>query len=445
MKIILIQNTILLIAALLNTLYAQDNSLQKCKPDNAFTTLADDGAWCWFSDPRAVYFEGEHRRIYTGWMNSLGDLVAGCYDIDTRQVTTQVIHKNLEIDDHDNPSLIIDNKGYVTYYYTKHAFKTPLLTVRSKRPEDISEWAPVRELHLNDTIAYKEYRNSYTYANIYQLADENNRQYLFWRGMDFKPNFSFSDDQGNSWSNGKILILPDRTYRDRRPYLKVSSNGKDKIHFAFTDGHPRDEPTNSIYYACCKNGKILQADGSEICRLDDAPFEPSEADVVYDARQSGVKSWIWDIAEDTLGNPVIVYSRFPDDSNHLYHYARWNGTQWEDHFLLNSGGWFPQTPEGKHEREPNYSGGIVIDHEDPSVVYLSAKTDGTFEIEKWKTFDGGTNWEIEKITCRSQKDNVRPFAVRNANSDKIPQVIWMNIEKYIHYTNYKASLMIKAK
>ncbi|MBK7107539.1 MAG: BNR-4 repeat-containing protein [Ignavibacteriae bacterium] len=41
-----------------------------------------------------------------------------------------------------------------------------------------------------------------------------------------------------------------------------------------------------------------------------------------------IKSWIWDIAADENDNPVIVYAKFPDNKNHIYSYAKWNGEKW---------------------------------------------------------------------------------------------------------------------
>ena len=376
-------------------------------------------------------------------MDHTGDIVAGYYDCDNNSLLYDTIRRKFEIDDHDNPSLFIDQQGRLNLFYCRHAHRSPIYTIQAEAPEDIGEWETEKTLHLNDTITYKDYRNSYTYTNIFQLSDENNRLYLFWRGMDFKPNFSISDDGGTSWTSGKILILPERLYRDRRPYMKTDADGKGKIHFAFTDGHPRDEPTNSIYYMCYKNDSLFKANGENIGRLADAPFEPGQTDMVYDADLTNEKAWIWDVAEGIDGNPVIVYSRFPDDTNHCYYYARWNGTVWDNNFMINSGRWFPQTPSGRDEHEPNYSGGIALDHEDPSIVYLSVSRTSVFEIEKWTTPDNGMTWSVEAITCNSKNDNVRPFAIRNAGEKDKMQVIWMNVERYVHYTDYNTSLRMR--
>jgi hypothetical protein len=425
------------------TVFSQPCHENKCIPGEDHLTLTGDGAWCWFSDPRAVMYQGRRSRIYAGWMNQAGDVVAGYYDCEDNSIVYDILHHRFEIDDHDHPSILIDQHGRVSFFYSRHANKSPILTVKLTKPEDIKERGNERPLYLNDTVRYSGFRNSYTYTNIFQLSGENNKMYLFWRGMDFKPNFSISEDGGATWSRGKILILPERSYRDRRPYIKIDSDNKEKIHFAFTDGHPRREPNNSIYYMYYKADTLFRAGGEKIGKLSDAPVRPSQADMVYDAGQTGEKAWIWDVAEGSDGNPVIVYTRFPDDTNHCYYYAIWNGSGWENHFIVNSGGWFPQTPEGKIEPEPNYSGGIALDHEDPSIVYLSVKRNDVFEIEKWSTSDKGSTWSVEKITCNSRNDNVRPFAVRNAyGNDKI-QVIWMNIDRYIHYTDYHAALKMK--
>jgi len=402
-----------------------------------YKILTLDGAWCWFSEPRAYYYKGKFERIYAGWIDQYGNISVGYVDLKTRIVKTKILHENFEIDDHDHPVVYLDNEGFVNVYYTYHATPKPIYYYRSKYPENIELWEECKLLYLNDTNEYKGFRNSYTYANITALKKENYKQYLFWRGMDFKPNLAIKD---SIWNKGKIFILPERIYKDRRPYLRMYSNEYDKIHFAFTDGHPRNEKYNSIYYMYYRNGKLYKANGDIIAEFKDIPIVPSKTDVVYDAKLTGEKAWIWDVAEDINGYPVIVYSRFPNDSNHLYYYSRWNGKKWVNYFVVNSGKWFPQTPSGEKEREPNYSGGMSIDFNDVSTIYISIQRNGIFEIEKW-IFDKKTEkWSIKPITYNSKNHNVRPVVARNNKNKNYTYIFWMNIEKYIHYTDYKTSI-----
>lgn len=419
------------------------SELESSQPGETYLSFADDGAWCWFSDPRAIYFNGKHRRTYAGWIDHNGNVTVGYYDHDRKTIESKILHKELEVDDHDNPGLFFDKEGKLWLTYSKHSGDRMYL-VKGKNAEDISEWEQVQELLLNDTATYAGSSNTYTYTNLYQLSDEENALYLFWRGSDYKPNFSTSTDNGKTWSAGKILILPERIYRDRRPYVKISSNNKDVIHFAFTDGHPNREPTNSIYYARYRDGYLYKANGEKIKAWSALPAEPRETDVVYDATTTKEKAWIWDVAEDERGDPVIVYSRFPNDTTHVYYYAVWDKDQWVNHKLLNSGRWFPQTPAGTVETEPNYSGGIILDHEDPSTVYLSRAKNGKFEIEKWTTTDKGETWKVHEVTKNSEFDNVRPFVTRNHTADGSPSLLWLNVRKYVHYTDYETSIKMDA-
>ncbi|MGD8781918.1 MAG: glycoside hydrolase family 88 protein [Ignavibacteria bacterium] len=413
-------------------------SNESAKNSQSYCSFTFDGAWCWFSDPRAVYYEGKHKRTYAGWVDSHGDIVAGYYDHNNGEIKTVVLEDNYQKDDHNNPALLFSPDGKLMVFFTKHSTSNPILLFVMKNPEDISLWER-NELSLNNEEKYSGYKSTYTYVNPVMLSKENNRIYLFWRGIDYKPNYSYSDDMGRSWSKGEIFVLPERIYNLRRPYMKVTSNGKDKIVFAFTDGHPRKENENSIYCMYYKDGALYDVEGEKIGVLGEEPITPGDASVVYDASITKQKAWIWDVALDEKENPVLAYAKFPNDTTHIYSYAKWNGKNWVTSDLVNSGKWFPETEAGKIESEPNYSGGIFIDHENINEVYLSVKRDSVFEIEKWIN-TGGKNWEAETVTKGSNKDNVRPFAVINAKEGNPLQLLWMQNTKYIHYTDYLTSI-----
>lgn len=397
-------------------------------PASSARAMTENGAWCWFSDPRAVFFESRRRRTYAGWITSEGSVQVGAYDHRTGEIEAATIHEKLEVDDHDAPSLLFLPDGRLMVFYSLHTGKDIYLRIAEK-PEDITAWGPRRRLPFTPD------ENGLTYTNPVRLAAEKGRIYLFWRGLGFKPTYSSSDDQGVTWAAPRQLI----TSSGARPYVKMATNGRDTIHFAFTDGHPRNEPSNSIYYMAYRAGRFYKADGGLVAETGALPVEGRQADVVYDGRKTGVRAWIWDAAEDARGRPVIVYTRLPAEKDHRYHYARWDGRAWTDVEMCPAGGWFPKTPEGKTEPEPHYSGGIVLDHDDPSIVYLSRPVNGVFEIERWSTPDFGTTWTSVPVTSGSARDNVRPFVVRGHRPDG-PTVLWMTNRLYIHYTRFNASV-----
>src|SRR2546423_6686464 len=134
-------------------------------------------------------------------------------------------------------------------------------------------------------------------------------------------------------------------------------------------------------------------------------MRPSSGDEVYDARQhGGIPAWIHDVAVDGDGNPVLVYATFHDKArDHRYNYARWTGTSWKSHEITHAGG-----PITTHTFERHYSGGVVLDHRDPSIVYASVKVGSHYEIARFETNDGGKSFKRQWITRDSHQDNVRP-------------------------------------
>lgn len=409
-------------------------------PSERHVTLTEDGAWCWFSDPRAVRFVGKRDRTYVGWATSEGSIVVGAIDNQTGRIESTIIQERLSRDDHINPSLLFLSDGTLLVFYSKHSADAEMRLAVSRRPEDISNWRPSVRMRPNLGPEGESRDGAVCYSNPVRLEGEADRLYLFWRGIGSKPCVATSDDSGQSWSPGRVVVAPATTYPGQRPYLKVDSNGLDRIHLAFTDGHPRNEPTNGIHYACFRDRQFRKADGSIISDWAKLPFDSRAADIVYDGRATGVRAWVWDVAHDRDDRPVIVYSRLPAEEDHRYHYARWDGHRWRDTELASAGRWFPTTPEGQTEREPHYSGGLVLDHDDPSTVYLSIPRSGRFEVERWSTPDLGATWRQTPITSGSARDNVRPVAVRGAAGGKGPRVLWMEVARYRHYTDYLTGL-----
>ncbi|EDP96035.1 hypothetical protein KAOT1_07698 [Kordia algicida OT-1] len=400
-----------------------------------YRSITFNGVWSWFSDPRAVYFEGKHRRTYAGWIDNYGDVHVGFYDHKTQKVASTVIYDNLEIDDHDNPSIIFDADGRLLVFFNTHLQDDrPLFMRTSTNPEDISDWSPMKELYLNDTEKYSDSEiNRHTYTNPVRLSKENGKLYIFWRGIDLKPSYSVSTDNGKTWSKGEILFIPKEENELKAPYTKVYSDGNSKIHFTFTDGHPTKEKKNGLYYMYYENGAFYKANGQKIKEVSKLPILQEELDVIFESET--IKSWNWDIAEDENGNPIVTYVKFPKNDQHVYSYAIFRNDVWQSFDLITVNGWFPETRAKTQEPEPHYAGGITIDHESPNTVYLSVKRDTIFEIEQWTTNDFGESWKVKSITKNSTKNNVRPVSVRGAEKGNPLQVLWLQNTKYIYYAH----------
>ncbi|KRE99839.1 hypothetical protein ASG89_27310 [Paenibacillus sp. Soil766] len=394
------------------------------------SSFTEDGAWCFFADPRAVRYVGQQDRTYVGWLTKQGHVMIGTYDHRDGSVNSVMMKPSLQQDDHANPALYIPSDGRAIIYYSAHNGKT-MYYRQMETAEDIASFSAEQELPENTSGMH-----GYTYPNPIYLRQEQ-QQYLFWRGGNFKPNFSFLPDTEGIWSEPQTLIMGDGA----RPYVKYAGNGEDTIWFAFTDGHPNIEPHNSIYCACIQDGNLYHADGSTIKSLANLPMLPREADVVFDGILHDAKAWIWDITVDADGRPVIVYVVFHANTDHRYWYSYWNGDSWENHEMTATGSWFPQTEQGAVEREPFYSGGLILDHANPANVYLSRSVNGIFEIEHWHTADYGKTWVATAVTSGSSRNNVRPVLARSNGQDDA-LLLWMHGD-YVHFTNYETALKMK--
>jgi hypothetical protein len=382
------------------------------------------GGWSWFGDPRAVYVSGQYDETFVGWLGWNGDVTIGAYDPDFGLMRTAVIG-HLFHDDHSVPSIFVEPDKRLTVFWSGHDgasmdYRTTL------RPEDISLWGPVG--HIRSTIPG---RDGFTYPNPVMLSAESDTLYLFWRGRDYSQDYA-TRTLGGQWTAARRLIWQP----GQRPYVKYDSNGSDTIAMAFTNGHPRETLT-SIYFAEYRAGWWRGASGRLIQPISAGPIRPDQGDLVYSGLATNVPAWVWDVALGRRNRPVIVYATFPSHTaSHEYWYARWNGTGWVSHFLTLGG---PSISPTSPEYE--YSGGITLDHSDPSVVYLSKLAPaGGYEIQRWTTSDGGYHWHVKTVVPSDGIDNVRPVVPRGGGPIKL---LWLR-GAYRTYTTYRTSVAFLA-
>lgn len=412
-------------------------SIAQSAPASAYKIVAADGAWCWFSDPRAVFHKGLKKRVYYGYINSAGDVLISAMDIKTKAIQTYILHAKLQIDDHNVPAILFLPDGKIMTFYSEHGGR--FFIRKSKNAEDISAWEDERTV----TFGMKE-DDDLCYAHPVMLSGENNRIYMFYRidtgrkdGLysSWGQYITYSDDGGMTWTKGQY-------YLNQKPfnnpiYMKISSDNTTRIDFVFTDGHPKIGPA-SVYHMYYEKGKFYQTNGNFIADVNHVPLQRENINKVYDVNVTNIKSWIWDIALDRKRRPVITYTQYPAETDHRYHYARWNGKKWLDEELCKAGGMITVLEPGEKVEEAHYSGGVVLDHNNPSNVYLSRQVNGIFEIEHWKRKHN--SWKISKITDKSAASNLRPYVVANY-PHKNPFVLWMN-GLYNHYTRYKTAILI---
>jgi hypothetical protein len=244
--------------------------------------------------------------------------------------------------------------------------------------------------------------------------------FLFWRGGNWQPSMA-SWRRGRGWSRARTVI---RVGGGERPYVKYALASRRSIGMAFTEANPGSRAT-SIYYARFRRGRFFSADGSSAGRM---PLTPGRADRVYNGHGRGGRAWVLDVAVGSDGRPAIVFATLPGRHQVVYRYARWTGSRWRVQRMVAAG----RTLVG------NYPGGATLDHGDPSVVVLSRRVHGRFEIERWRTPDGGRTWSSVALTHDSQFDNVRPV-VPWGEGGRV--VVWMR-GSYRGWTTYMTRIAV---
>ena len=387
-----------------------------------------NGGWCWFQDERAVIYDG---KITVSSITREGGVQVTTWDFAKRSIAVETLRRDFTGDDHNAAALLLRRDGKLMAFYAMHN-KEPLMYYRvTSRPRDPAAWKPEESFDAGVS-------DRFTYANPFQLSAENDRIYLFWRGIDWNPTWSASGDNGKTWTRAANHIY---FQKGERPYVKYASNNLDTIHFAFTEAHPDRPIFTSLYHAYYKAGNLYTTAGKFVRKLADGPIHPSEATKVYDgAVNPAGEAWVWDIALDSAGHPVIAYSSRLDPMDHRYRYARWTGKLWEDHQIAFAG-------KRLYEREKFYSGGICLDPDNTGVVYLSSDVNildgkpnagGHYEIYKGVTGDGGGSWKWQPLTENSSQDNLRPIVPAHHPGGTF--VLWLR-GVYRAYTDYQTEVV----
>jgi hypothetical protein len=381
-----------------------------------------NGAWSWFSDPRAIVVDGQ---IVVGAVAaSSGSLVVAKPN---RSAVT--LKASFEVDDHNNPALLRrSSDGKIIAHYSKHSTDNNHYQRISTNADDVSTF----DAETNLAAAFGG--TVYTYSHLVEITDG---MFCFVRcatggDSEWSPHYSISTDGGENWSALTKLFF----VAGERPYFKVIKGAANRIDVAVNDGHPNEVSGNSLYY-CYYDG----SDNSWHDRAGNVltlPITPSTdlsgTSKIYDG--SSTKSWIQQIQVDGSGNPVVVYSAYPSTADHRYRYARWNGTSWDDHQICTAG-------KSLYSAEAHYSGGICIDPDDTNIIYCSREKAGLFHLWKGVTADNGATWTMTQLTAEKpawdfrlfkSACDFRPFKV--AGTDKLVYVSGT----YRSYSNFSTKI-----
>ena len=143
--------------------------------------IAQEGAWCWFADPRAIHYENESGTInktFIGYIDIHGNSKATQHDFATGETQEVLIRSWFQPDDHDNPTFLVLPDERVMVFYSRHTDEPCFYYRVSNNPGDITDLGP--ELKI-------ETKYNTTYPSPFILSDDPEHFYLCWRGISWHP------------------------------------------------------------------------------------------------------------------------------------------------------------------------------------------------------------------------------------------------------------------
>lgn len=388
----------------------------------------EEGAWCWFADPRAVTLKNDEGTIdvtVIGYIDVHGSIKATQINNLTDKVDEVLIRTNIQPDDHNNPTFVMIPDGRIVVFYSRHTDEACFWYRVTREPGDLTTLGEEKCL---------ETANNTTYPSPFILSDDPEHIYLCWRGIEWHPTIaklSLPDENGDmEFTFGPYQLVRSSNVGDNvRPYAKYASNGKDKIYMSYTGTHPDNYNPNWLYfnYIDINTMTMHNINGTLMRTIANGPLivDHSSQSHIVD-KTSNVRNWLWQVAVAEDGYPIIANVRINSGkTSHDYYYVKWNGTEWVKTFLTNAGGKYHPS-----NTEYCYSGGMSIDVDNPNVIYCSKPVEGIYgkiwEIFRYTMSDDATEVvSVEQITGNSQKNNVRPWVIPGSEGKDL-RVMWMN-------------------
>lgn len=401
--------------------------------DFVFTVTAD-GVWTWFTMPEAVQV-GNY--VYAGSVTSDGRCRAHRINADTGATETFDLSGVLEVDDHNNASVLVMGDGRIAFFYGMH--NDPVFRYRI--------WSGSGDFTSSGTWSTAQARGdnqgpySYPKPVMFSADPTVGRVWLFsrrWAGADTRTlsmrNTATLTASSDPWSSYTDVLAE----TGQRPYIVMRSDGLSTLHVAATSAHPNEATFTTVrHFKGVLNGSgALQwydSAGTEIGAS--LPFGISSATRIDDGGDR--KRWVSDIAIGPGGHPWALWMRYPNNDGTAIEFwvSVFNGTAWNAYKITDDGG-------GLYSGEQFYHGGLRFNRSDPTKVYLSAPISGVRQVQEWRTADGGATWaRYRQITSGGTAGTplkFRPVGVENG--DGRVNLLWLQ-GTYTTYNNYSTALL----
>jgi hypothetical protein len=361
-----------------------------CCASNGYTQYHTPAATYYTTHrPTAIRHRGAHDRTYFVYGDFSRDPAIRYFDHDTKELSDAIIIGRTQIPDdaHGNPSILIDDAGYIYAFYGCH--HNPIQMRRSRRPEDISGWTD--EVLIADMATYPQpwMLDSTTMILSYRIKYPDVAPYYLTADW----SYIISTDFGATWTEPTSLIVQPYIY----VYALTAVGAGDSVktfHIAFTPFDYQEKRYSGIYYLYSDDGLETFKDRGGM-ELGPPPFDVAHTERVYD---SGYwSSHINDFALDGDDNPYILFNVGPWYQTNPVGSGEWRlavnaGGGWTSHSIAPCDHLFDR-------------GAIIVEGMERIRAYLPVGNDrhDGGEIAAYASSDGGASWVLERMLTHESR------------------------------------------
>ncbi len=382
--------------------------------------------------PIAIYSKAADKTffVYGGTVKGKRELLhmVSYFDHKTGMVPRPVLLMNKKTDDaHDNPTLSIDNEGYLWIFGSAHGTSRPAYIHRSRKPYSIDDFERISE-------------TNFSYPQPWHIAGQG-FLFLHTRYRDGgRSLFWMRSADGRQWTEPELLSRFDMGH-----YQISLPNGK-SVGTAF-NYHPKplglNERTNIYYVATSDMGATWKTAGGETVKL---PLQDAKnAALVHDFKAEKLLVYMKDMQYDSAGRPVLLYltskgfESGPKNDPRTLHTAHWDGKNWVMRVVTTT--------------DHNYDYGSLYVEPDGLWRIIATTAPGPQaygtggEVMMWQSRDQGKTWSSKQLTKGSTLNQNYPRRPLNAHPDFY--AIWADgnafepSESSLYFTDRKGSSVWK--
>ncbi len=336
-----------------------------------------------------------------------------------------LLNKQTE-DAHDNPTLSIDDSGFLWIFSSAHGTARPAYLHRSRRPFSIDEFEPVLDTNFSYPQPWHIPGKGFLFLHTrYQRASASSAsgRALYW----------MTSPDGRRWTE------PQRLAFAMMGHYQISWPHKEKAGTAFNVHPPPlglNQRTNLYYLETADLGVTWRTVQGE--KINTPIGEEKNPALVRDYRAEGLLVYLKDLQYDSQGRPIIVYltskgyQAGPSNGPRQLWTARWSGKEWLFRAVATT--------------DHNYDYGSLYLESDLSWRFLAPTASGPQphgtggDIELWSTPDAGQSWRRVRQLTRDSRFN-HTYVRRPLNAHPDFYALWADgnplepSESHLYFTN----------